>query len=193
VLESLVGSSARCVVTTHYSQIKALPLTNPKFVGGAMQFSARNEPTFKLKIGVAGESFALAVAERMRLPSDVLERAKSLLSEETVKVASLAVELEELKEEWGEKVEEAERREREARTKQRDMERKQEELEKLRMAVRREEARRMVKVVEEKERVMGELLEKLQADSEGGRSTVKILGSTWDGCVPPYLEARTAR
>lgn len=94
ILEELLSLNARVIVTTHYQRIKELAASDPRFRIAAMEF-VENRPTYKLRLGSVGESFALEAAKRMNLPSKVLSRAELLLDDETRRIVSLQIKLEE--------------------------------------------------------------------------------------------------
>lgn len=77
LLERLLESGSRVVITTHFLELKQLAASDDRFSVGGMQF-VNGRPTYKLQSGVVGESFALAVAERLKLPESVLSRATEL-------------------------------------------------------------------------------------------------------------------
>ena len=77
LLESMLESGSRVAITTHFLELKQLAASDDRFSVGGMQF-VNGRPTYKLQPGVVGESFALAVAERLKLPESVLSRATEL-------------------------------------------------------------------------------------------------------------------
>ena len=77
LLESLLESGGRVAITTHFLELKQLAASDDRFSVGGMQF-VNGRPTYMLQPGVVGESFALAVAERLKLPESVLSRATEL-------------------------------------------------------------------------------------------------------------------
>ena len=90
VLEALAGRGVTGIITTHYERLKALGATDPRFANGSVGFDlARLEPTFKLHIGAPGSSGALAVARRMGIAADVVDRARDLMGAHVVKVEEL--------------------------------------------------------------------------------------------------------
>jgi len=90
VLEALATRGVTAIVTTHYERLKALAATDARFANASVGFDlARLEPTFKLHLGVPGSSGALAVARRMGIAADVVERARELMGPHVVKVEDL--------------------------------------------------------------------------------------------------------
>ncbi len=78
VLETVVASGARVAVTTHFGELKALGWSDSRFTVAALRIEA-GRPTYRIESGVAGDSHAFAIAERLGLPAAVLERARGLL------------------------------------------------------------------------------------------------------------------
>ena len=92
--QQLVARGSRVAVTTHFTEMKDLAAGDGRFSVAGMQFLS-GLPTYKLEMGAVGESFALAVAERMGLPGSVLERAGELMSEEARVMSDLVRAMEE--------------------------------------------------------------------------------------------------
>ena len=90
VLEALAARGVTGIITTHYERLKALGATDARFANASVGFDlARLEPTFKLHMGAPGSSGALAVALRMGIASDVVERARALMGTQAAKVEEL--------------------------------------------------------------------------------------------------------
>ncbi len=83
VLDALVTQGAAVVATTHYEGLKALALADPRFENACVGFDlATMSPTFKVTMGAAGASSALAVARRHGISDDVISRAERFLAPE---------------------------------------------------------------------------------------------------------------
>ena len=90
VLEALAARGVTGIVTTHYDRLKAVGATDPRFANASVGFDlARLEPTFKLHLGTPGSSGALAVARRMGIAGDVVDRARDLMGPQVAKVEEL--------------------------------------------------------------------------------------------------------
>jgi DNA mismatch repair protein MutS2 len=96
VLEALAARGVTSIVTTHYERLKALgaievgEVDEVRFANASVGFDlARLEPTFKLHLGVPGSSGALAVARRMGIAEEVVERARELMGPTVAKVEDL--------------------------------------------------------------------------------------------------------
>ena len=89
VLDALVSQGAAVVATTHYEGLKTLALAGPsglrdaRFENACVGFDlARMTPTFKVTMGAAGASSALAVARQYGIGDDVIARAERFLAPE---------------------------------------------------------------------------------------------------------------
>lgn len=84
ILEKLISIDTDCrvVATTHSPQLKALSKTDSRFESASVLMGEDKNPTFHLRYGVTGDSFALEAARRARpsLPEDVLLRAAELMN-----------------------------------------------------------------------------------------------------------------
>ncbi|MDR6219290.1 endonuclease MutS2 [Deinococcus soli (ex Cha et al. 2016)] len=80
LIECLLTQDARGVITSHLSPLKLFALETPGLKNASMGFDVDTlAPTYVLQVGQPGRSFALAIAQRMGLPADVLGRAEELL------------------------------------------------------------------------------------------------------------------
>jgi DNA mismatch repair protein MutS2 len=95
VLEQLLASGARGLVTTHLAPIKIFAAQTPGVENAAMQFDvAELKPRFELVVGQPGRSYAISIAERLGLPDGLLKRARELLGPEGVGLEALLEALE---------------------------------------------------------------------------------------------------
>ncbi|MDB3862352.1 DNA mismatch repair protein MutS [Flavobacteriaceae bacterium] len=77
MLEDFYERKAFGLITTHYSNLKALANELPAMVNANMQFDNKTlEPVFKLIMGEAGSSFTFEVAQKNGLPFNLINRAK---------------------------------------------------------------------------------------------------------------------
>jgi DNA mismatch repair protein MutS2 len=79
-LEALGETPALVITTTHYDSLKGLTEGDARFRNAGMEYDlAHLRPTFRLKDGLPGRSYALDIAARMGLPESVLARARALV------------------------------------------------------------------------------------------------------------------
>jgi DNA mismatch repair protein MutS2 len=95
ILEQLVKNRAFGVVNTHYTNLKVFADKNEGLINGAMKFDAELlEPLYELETGQPGSSFALEVAQKIGLPSGIIQNAKRKLGKNQVNFEKLLKELE---------------------------------------------------------------------------------------------------
>ena len=88
------------VITTHYSNLKIYAFKTKGIVNGAMLFdNEKLTPTYLLKVGKPGSSFAFEIAEKSGLNKRVLKYAKHKSGKNTKAVEQLLVELQNEKKE----------------------------------------------------------------------------------------------
>ena len=167
-------TGCRVAITTHYMQLKQLASSDDRFSVAGMQFVG-NRPTYKLLPGVVGESYALAVAERLQLPQTVLERANELLDSETRQMGDLIKDLEDQKLLIDQQVTEIEEKKKEIAQMEYKMKEDKIKLEKKMLTARRDEARKFAKKLEEKEQILEDVLEKLKSDPSR-----KLITKSWE-------------
>ena len=95
-IESLLSKGARVVVTTHFSRIKALSAVDSRFMNMAAEFR-NGKATYRLSRGEVGESHALALAQDIGVPEDVVQRAHQLLNVQERQLGDLLLELEQVR------------------------------------------------------------------------------------------------
>ena len=90
VLDTLIEKKAFVLVTTHMGILKNYGYTNPGCVNASVEFDqSKLSPSFKLNMGIPGESHAIAIARKSGLPQDVVNHAKNYIATEQVDVSSL--------------------------------------------------------------------------------------------------------
>lgn len=95
VIEFVAAAGAKCVVTTHYSALKAIAETNKRVENASMEFNRETfQPTYRFRTGLPGSSYALEVASRLGMPAEILSRAQELVGTQERSLADLISRLE---------------------------------------------------------------------------------------------------
>ena len=82
ILDELDIIGCRAIVTTHIGDLKTYAFTNPRAENAAVEFDLETlRPLYKVRIGDIGESNALQIARRLRLPEHIVTRADRYLVE----------------------------------------------------------------------------------------------------------------
>lgn len=98
ILDQLDSIGCRAIVTTHLGDLKTYAFHNERAENGAVEFDVETmRPTYRLHIGQFGMSNALKIARRLKLPKELLKRARKYLKRKRGKTADLA-RLQELRE-----------------------------------------------------------------------------------------------
>lgn len=100
VLESLNGKKVRGMVTTHYSNLKIFAGNTEGIENASMLFNnVEMQPLYILEVGKPGSSYAFEIAQKIGLPQQVLNLAKTKISAGQKNVDTLLVGLEREKKE----------------------------------------------------------------------------------------------
>ena len=156
IIERLREKKAQVVATTHYAEIKMFALNTQGVENACCEFDvATLRPTYRLLIGVPGRSNAFAISERLGLPHDIIEYAKSHISGENARFEDVVSQLEATRQEL--------ERERElAQAKRVEAQRTSKKADELRMAMESQREREL-----EKARVQARgIVEQVNAQAE---------------------------
>lgn len=83
ITEYIYDLGAICAIATHYPRLKEFAYKKEGVENCSMGFDIETlKPTFKLFIGVPGESHALTIASSLGLKEEIINKAKELLGEE---------------------------------------------------------------------------------------------------------------
>jgi DNA mismatch repair protein MutS2 len=90
VLDSLIKKNAFVLVTTHHGVLKNYGWTHETCINASVEFDSNTlTPTYRLVMGVPGESHALDIAQRSGLPNDVVDQARTYITTEQADVSTL--------------------------------------------------------------------------------------------------------
>ena len=94
-LEHTLDRQSWLIATTHLGKLKIWAHETKGVQNSRMMFDHEKLfPTYKLILGKPGSSFALEIANRMKIDNNVINRAKELLGDKSLKVELLLSELE---------------------------------------------------------------------------------------------------
>jgi DNA mismatch repair protein MutS2 len=100
ILGTLVDSRVTTLVATHYPELKTFAHASPGVRNASVEFDlASLRPTYHLSIGLPGRSNALAIASRLGLQREVVERARQMVAPEALRAEGLLDEIHRQREE----------------------------------------------------------------------------------------------
>ena len=94
LLDFLRQRGAYVVATTHYPELKSYAEGTPRVQNASVEFDVQTlSPTYRLMIGTPGRSNALAIAERLGMPREVLDTARTYVSPQARETEALLDEI----------------------------------------------------------------------------------------------------
>jgi DNA mismatch repair protein MutS2 len=96
IVDHFRAKGAMVLATTHHGLMKAYAQATPGVTAASFGYNpATYEPTYQLALGSAGRSLALEMAERLGLPHEVVESARTRVSDKEAQAEALLKKLEE--------------------------------------------------------------------------------------------------
>jgi len=149
LLSHLLERSITTLAATHISELKAYAHTTPGVANASMEFDPETlTPTYELRIGLPGYSGALAIASRLGLARDIIERAREWLPRQALEAEKLLAEIREARRQARAAQEEAARTLERVRTQEEELRRRLAGIEKERYRIIEETRRQAREEVE---------------------------------------------
>ena len=90
IIDYLNKKHVTSIITTHYSEVKAYAFNTTGIKSASMEFDVETlSPTYRLLEGIPGESNALIIARKYGISEEVIENAKSYISEDNQRVEEM--------------------------------------------------------------------------------------------------------
>ena len=90
IIDYLNKKHVTSIITTHYSEVKAYAFNTTGIKSASMEFNVETlSPTYKLLEGIPGESNALIIARKYGISEEIIENAKSYISEDNQRVEEM--------------------------------------------------------------------------------------------------------
>jgi DNA mismatch repair protein MutS2 len=176
LLDCLIEKKARLIVTTHHGILKNYGYTRPGVENASMEFNARTlAPTFRVVMGIPGESRAVDIASRVGLDPAIVARAREYLSEEQTDVSALIAGLKEKRRELDEEAERGENEQRRLKEERRKADLKELRLRQKELQLKQEGAGRLSRLLDESRKQLENLVRELK-EGEGNVTREQTLG-----------------
>jgi DNA mismatch repair protein MutS2 len=158
ILSNLLGGGITTFVATHYPELKAFAHTTPGVVNASLEFNVQTlRPTYKLTLGLPGRSNALAIAQRLGLPQEIIEAARSEINPDDLRADKLIGDIHRQRKIAFKESEKAERSRSEARRLEHDL------------------AERLEKIGEERQKVLEQARAEGELEVEVFKTQLKML------------------
>ncbi len=158
LLEAFRQRRSTVFVATHYPELKLYAHNTPGVRNASMEFDVETlAPTYRLTIGLPGRSNAFAIAQRLGMPTSIVNQAQGMISGEELRAEDMLNDLHSLR------IQQAEARD-EARRAQEDVGRIREDLRK-----------RLANIEREREQVLQAAQELAEAEVQDLRDELRSL------------------
>ena len=98
ILEQLRRQGSLLMATTHYAEMKVYALDTPGVVNASCEFNVETlMPTYKLSVGVPGKSNAFLISAKLGIPQNIIDAARSHMSNDDKRLDSVLAQLDDLK------------------------------------------------------------------------------------------------
>lgn len=178
LLSELTDKKALTIATTHHGELKAFAHENQFVENASMEFDLQTlAPTYRLRVGVPGSSYAIEIARRYGFPENLILAAKTYIGEEKDRLEELILSLES-------RLQIAEKERREANIKltkaealQNLYERQLEDYKKNKAARKQEAEVAALKILQEANALIEKTVQEIR-ESQGEKAVIKHARST---------------
>jgi DNA mismatch repair protein MutS2 len=158
ILSDLLRGGITTFVATHYPELKTFAHTTPGVVNASLEFNVQTlRPTYKLTLGLPGRSNALAIAQRLGLPQEIIDAARNDINPDDLRADKLIGDIHRQRKIAFKESEKAERARSEARRLERDL------------------AERLEKIGEERQKVLEQARAEGELEIEVLKTQLKML------------------
>jgi DNA mismatch repair protein MutS2 len=90
LLEHFRRQGSTTFVATHYPELKTYAQLTPGVRNASVEFDAETlSPTYRLTVGLPGRSNALTIAERLKMPQEIVAQARDMISPEDLRTQDM--------------------------------------------------------------------------------------------------------
>lgn len=179
VIDYLKDKKSKTIVSTHFSEVKAYGYNEEGVESASMEFNSETlSPTYRLLLGIPGESNALKIAKRLGVSLEIIEKAEKYISEEDKKVESMIATIKEKSKEVEEAQAQVEKLKSEAEYFKANYEEKLRQIEKEKNQILKEaydSSDKLIKDAQEKAKALIERIRKDEAHKDELKATEKAL------------------
>ena len=175
VLDELIKRDSFVLVTTHHGILKNYGYTHPSCTNASVEFDTTTlAPTYRILMGIPGESHALDIARRNGIPSAIMDAAQAYISNNQADISALIKGLNEKHTELARLEKEFRSKERRISDKWRRVDLKELRLRQDEMNLREQGYRRSVEFLDENRRMLENLVRELREGEITREKTLKV-------------------
>ncbi|MDR0708129.1 MAG: endonuclease MutS2 [Treponema sp.] len=175
ILDCLIEKRVSLIVTTHHGVLKNYGYTREYVENASVDFDSRTlSPTYRIVMGIPGESRAVDIASRNGLQEEIIAKARSYLNEERADVSSLIAGLKRKHRELDAAAEEREQEEKRLREERRAVDLKELRLRQKEMEIKSGEVGRLRKLLDESRKTLENLVRELKEGEITREKTLKV-------------------
>ncbi len=95
ILQYLTNAKVLTIATTHHGLLKIFAHETKGMYNAAMEFDTISlQPTYQLRMGIPGSSYALEIAQRFGMSHEILDFARSMVGEQKFQLEKLLLDIE---------------------------------------------------------------------------------------------------
>ena len=178
LIEHCRGKGSKIAATTHYAELKVYAMRTDGVTNAACEFDVETlKPTYKLLIGVPGKSNAFAISRRLGLPEEIIDAAKSTVSENDTKFEDVLDQLEKQRQQMESAREEAERLQRETELTKQKSDQYYAEIKKQKERAEAQARHEAQRIIDEARRTANSVYEELKALRKQMKDAVDAQGA----------------
>ena len=163
IIKRLIFNGARLMVTTHYQELKVFAIDTPNVENASCEFDIDTlRPTYRLIVGSPGKSNAFAISESLGMPADIIEEAKSFVSDANTRLEDVIGKLEAARSELERERDKAAKLRAEAAEHEAKMRTEKEELENAKAELLENARRQAMTIIEQTKAESNELIDELE-------------------------------
>ena len=169
ILDNLLNRQVTAMATTHYSELKVYALSTEQVENASCEFDVESlQPTYRLLIGVPGESNAFAISSKLGLPKEIIDKANSLVDEDARSFEDVVTGLEQTRKELEAEQQKAEFYREEIERQKRKLEEKNERIDKAKDKILRRANEEANEILQNAKNIADESIRKYNKWMEGG-------------------------
>lgn len=169
ILDNLLNRQVTSMATTHYSELKVYALSTEQVENASCEFDVESlQPTYRLLIGVPGKSNAFAISSKLGLPKEIIDKANSLVDEDTRSFEDVVTGLEQTRKELEAEQQKAAAYREEIERQKRKLEEKNERIDKAKDKILRRANEEANEILQNAKDIADESIRKYNKWMEGG-------------------------